>query len=114
MRYLTGIYPRFHVDLLQRAATDPLPSQRRDDTQPPPLFDQEYAVDEVLWARTRRIGRGIRREVLVRWSGYAEPTWEPRDALDDTAALALFEQTFGTGDDVGNEAFRPQRRRGAT
>ena len=103
-----SIHPRFHVDLIRRAAADPLPSQHCDDTQPPPLYDQEYTVDKILWARARRVGRGKRREVLVRWAGYAEPTWERRDALDETIALALFEQSFGTGDDVGDEAFKPR------
>ncbi|KAI0992141.1 hypothetical protein K3495_g16045, partial [Podosphaera aphanis] len=37
----TGIWPRFHVDLLKRAATDPLPSQIIDDAQLPPVLPEE-------------------------------------------------------------------------
>jgi hypothetical protein len=33
----TGVYPVFHVDLIRPAASDPLPSQIVDDSQPPPL-----------------------------------------------------------------------------
>jgi hypothetical protein len=33
----TGVYPVFYVDLIRPAASDPLPSQIVDDSQPPPL-----------------------------------------------------------------------------
>ncbi|KAJ5874466.1 uncharacterized protein N7529_002896 [Penicillium soppii] len=70
----TGIHPVFHVDLIRPAADDPLPSQIVDDPQPPPLEidgELEYDVEEILAARTKRVGRGSRREVLVRWTGYS-------------------------------------------
>lgn len=44
----TGIYPRFHVDLLKRAAINPLLSQRQDDNLHDPIDntlpreDQEF------------------------------------------------------------------------
>ena len=31
----------------------------------------------------------------MKWAGYAEPTWEPADALEDTAALAVYEEEGG-------------------
>jgi hypothetical protein len=102
-----GIFPKFHVDLLKRAPEDPLPSQRLRDDQPPPLIpqtedqDAEWEVDEILRARRKRVGRGSRREVLVKWTGYQDPTWEPRAELRDTEALSRFEAVFGDGDNVG-------------
>jgi hypothetical protein len=33
--------------------------------------------------------------VLVKWKGYARPTWEPLSALADTAALASYEAIHG-------------------
>jgi hypothetical protein len=36
----TGIFPKFHTDLLKRSPEDPLPSQQRDDSQPPPVIPQ--------------------------------------------------------------------------
>lgn len=72
---LGGVHPVFHVDLIRPAASDPFPSQIMDDSQPPPIRvdgEWEYQVEEILAARTRKIGRGKRREALVKWVGYAE------------------------------------------
>lgn len=41
------IFPRFHVQLIKRASEDPLPSQKIDDTQPPPVFpNNENSMSE--------------------------------------------------------------------
>jgi hypothetical protein len=66
---LTGVYPVFHMDLIRPAASDPLPSQIVDDSQPPPLVidgELEYQVKEILDYRVRRVGRGTRTEALVK------------------------------------------------
>lgn len=104
----TGIWPRFHVDLVRPAATDPLPSQEVLDEQPPPLVkteegEPEYEVSEILRADRRRRGRGWERRVLVKWKGFQEPTWEPRREFEETAALSVFESRYGTADGVGVE-----------
>lgn len=93
-----GIHDVFHVDLLRTAATDPLDSQALDDQQPEPIQvdgEDEYGVEAILDHRTMRRGRGTREEVLVKWSGYAQPTWEPRTALEDTLALGAYELSQG-------------------
>jgi len=62
-----GIYPRFYVKLVRRAADDLLPSQIVDDAQPSLLLpddlgdsdgdgDEEYTVEKIL--RVDRIRRG--------------------------------------------------------
>ena len=94
-----GIFNKFHTSLLRPAASNPLPSQTTDDSQPPGIItstgDEEYGVEEILRARTRRIGRGSRREVLVRWTGYAQPSWHPLKDFEDTVALDTFESKYG-------------------
>ncbi|KAM4055916.1 integrase core domain-containing protein [Hirsutella rhossiliensis] len=74
-----SIYPRFHVD----------------DAQPPPVQDESgtdlWDVDEILCARWKKRGRGEFRQALVRWTGYAEPTWEPVEWLQGTIAMKAFE-----------------------
>lgn len=94
----TGIHPVFHVELIRPASTNPLPSQFVDDSQPPPLVvdgELEYQIAEILAARTKRVGRGSRREVLVRWTGYTECTWEPLSAVGECTALDVFEKRHG-------------------
>lgn len=106
----TGIHPRFHVDLLKIAGTDPLPSQQLDDHQPPPMSDfgaPEHFVQRICRSRSKKVGRGYQRQVLVKWEGYRDLTWEPREEFQSTVALDIFEQKFGTCDDVGEENTGP-------
>jgi hypothetical protein len=98
------------VDLLKRAGDNPFPSQIRDDTQPPPLFingEPEYTVEEIKKARLKKVGKGNRRKILVRWKEYKKKTWEPREKFLETKALAQFERKFGTGNRVGEEDSGP-------
>ncbi|KAI0992630.1 hypothetical protein K3495_g15555 [Podosphaera aphanis] len=95
-----NIHKRFHVELIKRAGDDPLPSQYRDDAQNPPLLDNleepEYEVEAIIRARTTRRGRGKFRQALVKWVGWADPTWEPLEYVKDTVALENFEAKFGS------------------
>ncbi|KAI0993856.1 hypothetical protein K3495_g14328 [Podosphaera aphanis] len=104
----TKIWPRFHVDLIRRAGEDPLPSQIQDDSQPPPVMvtqgqrtNPEQVVQIILRAERVRRGRGWVRRVLVKWKGFAEPTWEDRSELENVKAMDEFEERFGKGDGVG-------------
>ena len=91
-----GIHNVFYVSQLRRAGDDPLLSQVQDDTQPPAVIseetgEEELQVEKILEVRKR--GRG--QQVLVKWSGYAQPTWEPLSTLLDTEALDKFEAAHG-------------------
>ncbi len=84
----------FHSNLLRLAATDPLPYQVTDDSQPQPQLvadSDEYGVEAILQDRRKRRGRGWVKEYLVKWDGYARPTWEPASALEDAEALDVYE-----------------------
>lgn len=92
-----GIHNVFHSNLLRTASTDPLDSQVSDDTQPAPVIigdEEEYEVEKILKDRTLRRGKGSQKQYLVKWTGYAEPTWEPATALENTAALDAYESPF--------------------
>ena len=56
---------------------------------------EEHHVEEILCARTKVKGRGKTREVLVKWTGYHDPTWEPLDELIDNEAMDKFESKYG-------------------
>jgi hypothetical protein len=112
-----GVWPRFHVDLIRPAYEDPLPSQKTTDYQPPPVFtdisnpdNNEWEVESISRARTKRRGRGSYRQVLVKWRGYAEPTWEPLENLKGTQALDEFEAKYGPATDFDGEKPASQRR----
>ena len=94
-----GIHKKFHVSLLRPAVQDPLPSQEIQDTQPPAILtsegNEEYGLEEILCCQDKRIGNNTRREALVKWVGYARPSWEPLIDLQDTVALDIFEERYG-------------------
>lgn len=65
-------------------------------------------LKRILQAERFRRGRKWVRRVLVKWKDFAEPNCEDRKNLEDVEALDRFEQTFGTGDGVGeSEGARP-------
>jgi hypothetical protein len=79
LNVLGHIYPRFYVDLLKRTEDDLFSSQIRDDTQFSPLFvdgEVQYIIEEIKRARLKKMGKGSRREVLVKWKGYKKEIWE--------------------------------------
>lgn len=98
-----GIHPVFNCEDIRLCASDPLPSQVQDDTQPPPIIpddfeegdDPSYLVEEIVRARTTGRGRGRFRQALVKWVGYAELSWEPVEYVEETEALERYEKKYG-------------------
>ena len=60
--------------------------------------EDEYGVEAITDTRVRR-GRGqggpLYHEFLVKWTKYAEPTWESMAAVEDTTALDAFKAATG-------------------
>jgi len=87
----------FNIDLLRPAGSDPLPSQRQEDYQPPPIqIDGEdmWLVEAILGEKIGRKGQQKRNQkyYLVKWEGYTNPTWEPASALEHSDALRSYLQ----------------------
>jgi hypothetical protein len=90
-----------HVDLVERAASDPLPNQDQLDSHPGPvLFPeeddpdlQEWTVEEILQVKNAR-GRN-KKQVLVKWQGWITLTWHPLEDVEDTEALDCYEAKHG-------------------
>ena len=95
-----NIHKHFHVELVKRAGNDPFPSQSRDDSQNTPIIDTleepEYEIESILRARTIKRGGGLYRQALVKWAGWADPTWEPVEYIQEAKALDDFENKYGS------------------
>ena len=89
-----------HVDLLERATEDPLPSQVLEDARPGPVLQledsdpslSEWVVEEILDVKNAR-GRG-KRQALVKWKGYLNPLWYLLEDFEDTEALDRYEEKY--------------------
>ena len=57
--------------------------------------DKEWLVKEILGAKWLRIGIERKKKALVKWIGFAEPTWEPVEELQETAACRCYKQQYG-------------------
>ena len=105
-----GIHDVFHTRLLKPATTSPLPGQVIHEPQPPALRiddDDEYEVDEIL---AQKPARGGKQQYLVKWTGYARPTWTQASAMEDTLALDQWEARVRAGDAVVGGRRRRRRR----
>jgi hypothetical protein len=92
-------YPGFHASLLKPfILNDPDLFPNRALVKPGIVVtedgSEETLIDRIVDARRR--GRGI--QYLVRWVGYGKDhdEWLPRKALEDTAALDVWEADNGT------------------
>ena len=74
-------HPVFNVTALKRYHANTITD--RNQPPPPPVTDAvghtRFIVDEILADRYR----GRRRQYLVKWAGYPEPTWEPEENLQN-------------------------------
>jgi hypothetical protein len=71
------------LDLLEEDPLEPV-------TDTTSVSDEtEYAVDAILDEKHNRKGKS---QLLVKWTGYETPTWEPRSNLTDTLALKLWDR----------------------
>lgn len=114
----SNIHPVFHPDKLRPASNDPLPGQESDDFQPEAVLidsHEEHFVEEILCARNKARNKGKGREVLVKWAGYYEPTWEPIELLEDNAAMDEFEKKHGNPhqNDGPKEAWEKAKGKGS-
>jgi hypothetical protein len=71
----------FNISQLKLFIPNQLPGREQE---PPASFsdlqgEQRWLVDKILDSR----GNGGATEYLVRWSGFAEPTWQPAADLKD-------------------------------
>jgi hypothetical protein len=102
----TGIHNVFHTWLLCPAADDLFPSQKQVDWQPPAIVsndgEETFEVEAILDEWEVKRGRGRQRELLVKWTGYAEPTWEPADTMEEVVALDKFERLRGIVSEEGS------------
>ena len=81
------IHNAFHVSLLRRfvAGKSPIPPAV------PVEANIEYEIEKLLDFRVMKVGRGKRREFLVKWLDYGPEhnTWEPAIVIEKSAPLMV-------------------------
>ena len=62
--------------------------------------EEEWDVEEIVGEREIGPRQRKREQLLVKWVGYSDPTWEPREAFENVAALDRFEAARGRAEGV--------------
>jgi hypothetical protein len=87
------IHPVFHTSLLHPAAGEETALPGQQQPEQPPI--EVNGKDEYLVERIEDVRLYYQKlQYLVKWVGYDEPTWEPADTLEDTAALDDFQRRY--------------------
>lgn len=88
------VHDVFHVSLIK-----PYHSDGRVQPAEPIVVDGEleWEVDLILAHRERKRGKGIRREYLVKWTGYGPEhnSWEPERSMSDLIAYQTYWESQG-------------------
>jgi Chromo (CHRromatin Organisation MOdifier) domain len=54
--------------------------------------EEEFEIEKIMKEKVVRRGQGHQKQYLVKWRGYAKPTWEPAFTLEDTVAIDAYEK----------------------
>jgi transposase InsO family protein len=109
------IHPVFHTSLLSPHRADTIPG--RSQSPPPPVVteegEEEYEVDEILWSRIQKRGRGRFLQYLVKYLGRpGEDEW--RDAPDVANAPEKIQEFYhkhpGAPSEQDVARYRPSTR----
>ena len=69
-------------------------------------LQEEWEVKDILDGREIGRRRHKKKQLLVKWVGYTDPTWEPGEALEDVDAFDRFltRREEGERKNVGGKA----------
>ena len=66
-------------------------------------------MEEIFDVKNTR-GRG-KRQALVKWKGYLNPSWHPLEDFEDTEALDRYEEKYGYSQHHGGAVQVVKRRK---
>ena len=72
-----------HIERIKPFKGYPRPTEKLlESTSTQEIDQREWEVERIIGSKGKRYDR----EYLVKWRGYKEPTWEPKDNLDNSQA----------------------------
>ena len=85
------------VDEVEASYPMPTPVDKADKFEV--VSEEKYDIEEVLEEKPNSVGTDM---VLVKWVGYDEPTWEPKETIDEAMTEISTTASEGGGTDALN------------